>query len=197
MGDGGLQVCPITLIGGSRNSERRLPGIDGFGVREGSEIQERFCAIGGVLELFGGQFDGGVVFADGLLDDLLGFDFIMPCGGFSEGAKQGGVIMSVKRLFGVELNGLVERAECLLNAAGLTGLQGNGAEVYGEVVQGSGIFWVGFKGLFPLINRPLAVINVSEETAIGNACPRVVRVALQEIRIQLSDRGQSVADAQG
>ena len=105
MGDGGLQVSPITLIGGSRNSERCLPGMDGFGVRERGEVQERFCAIGGVLEPFGGQFDGDVVFADGLLGDLLGFDFVMPCGGFSEGAKEGGVIMSVKRLFWVEYGG--------------------------------------------------------------------------------------------
>ena len=58
----------------------------------------------------------------------------------------------------------------------------------GEIVQGGGIFGVGFKGLFPLINRSLAVINVSEKAAIGNACPRVVWVALEEIRILLSDR---------
>ena len=58
----------------------------------------------------------------------------------------------------------------------------------GEVVQGGSIFGISFKGLFPLINCPLAVINVSEETAIGNACPRVVWVALEEIRILLSDR---------
>ena len=122
MDDGGLQESPITLIGGLRNSERRLPGTDGFGVRERGEVQECFCAIGGVLEPFGGQFDGDVVFADSLLGDLLGFDFVMPCGGFSERAEEGGVIMSVKRLFWVELDGLVERAECLLNAAGLAGL---------------------------------------------------------------------------
>lgn len=42
--------------------------------------------------------------------------------------------MSVQRLFGIELDRLVESAEGFLDAACLPGLQSKGAEVGGEIV---------------------------------------------------------------
>ena len=80
--------------------------------------------------------------------------------------------MSVKRFLGVELDGFVECAEGFLNASGLSGLQGNGAEMNGEVIEGGGILGIGFESLFPLINSPLTVVDVREETAVGNALGR-------------------------
>ena len=131
--------------------------------------------------IFGRQFDGCVIFANGFLGDLLGLNFVIPRGRLSEGAKERGEVMSVKRFLGVELDGFVECAEGFLNASGLSGLQGNGAEMNGEVIEGGGILGIGFESLFPLINSPLTVVDVREETAVGNARSSVLRVALQEI----------------
>lgn len=96
--------------------------------------------------------------------------------------------MSVKRFFGIELDGFVECAEGFLNTSGLPGLQCNGAEMNGEVIEGGGILGIGFESLFPLINGPLTVVDVREETAVGNARSGVLRVALQKIYVLLANR---------
>ena len=103
--------------------------------------------------------------------------------------------MSVKRFLGVELNGFVECAESFLNTSGLLGLQGNGTQMNGEVIEGGGILGIGFESLFPLINSPLTVVDVGEETAVGNARSSMLRMALQEIYVLLANRRQSVSDA--
>ena len=74
-------------------------------------------------------------------------------------------------------------------------MQGNGAEMNGEVIEGGGILGIGFESLFPLINSPLTVVDVREEATVGNACSSVLRVALQEIYVLLANRRQPIADA--
>jgi len=76
-------------------------------------------------------------------------------------------------------------------------LDGNGANVRCDVIERRGIAGIRGERFFPLIERFLAVIDVVQKTAVGNAGLGVFRMVFQEILILAANSVEALPDANG